>query len=99
MKKYKITNKFKFLRFIIMSFIALSLMILVITSNLSYGNYEEKEYETEYYIVEQSDSLWKISTKYKPDNMSTRQFISLIKKYNYTPNTILITVSKIKIFS
>ena len=82
MKKYKITNKFKFFRFISIRFVALSLMILVLTSNLSYGNYENQEYNTEYYIVEPSDSLWKISTKFKPDNMSTRQFISIIKQYN-----------------
>lgn len=82
MKKYKITNKFKFFRFISICFVALSLMILVLTSNLSYGNYQNQEYNTEYYIVESSDSLWKISTKFKPDNMSTRQFISIIKQYN-----------------
>ena len=82
MKKYKITNKFKFFRFISICFVALSLMILVLTSNLSYGNYQNQEYNTEYYIVEPSDSLWKISTKFKPDNMSTRQFISIIKQYN-----------------
>lgn len=82
MKKYKITNKFKFFRFILICFLALSLMILVLTSNLSYGNYQNQEYNTEYYIVEPSDSLWKISTKFKPDNMSTRQFISIIKQYN-----------------
>ena len=82
MKKYKITNKFKFFRFILICFVALSLMILVLTSNLSYGNYENQEYNTEYYIVEPSDSLWKISIKFKPDNMSTRRFISIIKQYN-----------------
>ncbi|EFH92518.1 LysM peptidoglycan-binding domain-containing protein [Finegoldia magna] len=82
MKKYKITNKFKFFRFISICFVALCLMTLVLTSNLSYGNYENQEYSTEYYIVEPSDSLWKISTKFKPDNMSTRQFISIIKQYN-----------------
>ncbi|MGR7951374.1 LysM peptidoglycan-binding domain-containing protein [Finegoldia magna] len=82
MKKYKITNKFKFFRFISICFVAFSLMILVLTSNLSYGNYENQEYNTEYYIVEPSDSLWKISIKFKPDNMSTRQFISIIKQYN-----------------
>lgn len=82
MKKYKITNKFKFFRFISICFVALSLMILVLTSNLSYGNYENQEYNTEYYIVEPSDSLWKISIKFKPDNMSIRQFISIIKQYN-----------------
>ena len=82
MKKYKITNKFKFFRFISICFVALSLMILVLTSNLSYGNYQNQEYNTEYYIVEPSDSLWKISTKFKPDNMSTGQFISIIKQYN-----------------
>ena len=82
MKKYKITNKFKFFRFISICFVAFSLMILVLTSNLSYGNYENQEYNTECYIVEPSDSLWKISTKFKPDNMSTRQFISIIKQYN-----------------
>lgn len=82
MKKYKITNKFKFFRFILICFLALSLMILVLTSNLSYGNYENQEYNTEYYIVEPSDSLWKISIKFKPDNMSTRQFIFIIKQYN-----------------
>ena len=82
MKKYKITNKFKFFRFISICFVAFSLMIVVLTSNLSYGNYQNQEYNTEYYIVEPSDSLWKISTKFKPDNMSTRQFISIIKQYN-----------------
>ncbi|MBS5941854.1 MAG: LysM peptidoglycan-binding domain-containing protein [Finegoldia magna] len=82
MKKYKFTNKFKFFRFISICFVALSLMILVLTSNLSYGNYENQEYNTQYYIVEPADSLWKISTKFKPDNMSTRQFISIIKQYN-----------------
>ena len=82
MKKYKFTNKFKFFRFISICFVALSLMILVLTSNLSYGNYQNQEYNTQYYIVEPADSLWKISTKFKPDNMSTRQFISIIKQYN-----------------
>ncbi|MDU5925083.1 MAG: LysM peptidoglycan-binding domain-containing protein [Finegoldia magna] len=82
MKKYRITNKFKFFRFISICFVALCLMILVVTTNMSYGNYENLEYNTEYYIVEPSDSLWKISTKFKPDSMSTRQFISVIKHYN-----------------
>ncbi len=82
MKNYKIVDKSRFCLFILTLLLVSYLMISFIFTNLSLGNYDDTSYKTYYYVVNNSDTLWDISEQYKPDNMSTRQFIKLIKEYN-----------------
>ncbi|MBC8589246.1 cell division suppressor protein YneA [Paratissierella segnis] len=81
MKKYVIINPrrfFTFLTFVFM-FIFIILFVFLNSAKVHSSIYEPK-YE-EYYVLE-GDSLWNISTKYKPEGYDIRKMIYEIKELN-----------------
>lgn len=90
----RICNWKRFLTFI-------TLVILFIILILSIINQKERPYvDVIDYQVEAGDTLWEISSKYRPDDMSIQEYIYNLKKFNdigsiiYPKQTIHILIYK-----
>ena len=104
MQKKKKNKKQKQIRLLLLvifsiSFIQLFSILLTYcsTGQESFNNNLVKKYEE--VMVHRGDSLWKIAKKYKPEDKSTKEYLSYIKEFNklqsdklYAGDTIIVPV-------
>lgn len=80
-KRYKIVNKFKFIRFITMVLLAGFIFILLVQNrNQAYSSvYKEQYMEVQ---VEKGDTLWEIAKEFMPENYDVRKMVYEIRQLN-----------------
>ena len=95
-KKYKIVNRFKFMRFII---ILVSLVLIIILffqkRNKAYSSlYEEQYIEIE---ITKGDTIWDIAREFMPKEYDIRKMVFEIKEINNMDNAKIYPGDSVKV--
>lgn len=66
-----------------LTFIAVLLLFIVLVASIFILQEEEREPQAiETYTVQSGETLWSISTQYRPDDMSIQEYIYNVQNYN-----------------
>ncbi|WP_164995814.1 cell division suppressor protein YneA [Miniphocaeibacter massiliensis] len=96
-KKYRIINRKRFLTFVFMCVVLLTLtIVLFVNIKSSFGS--TKENNIDYYIIRHGDTVWSVAEEFNTNKkVNIRDFVDIIIEENSINNSNLIPGEKIKI--